>query len=222
MGSVTEPQMPPPYPQQGPYGYPQQAAPGYGYPVQAAPGYGFPQQPAPGYGHPYGVGPYPYRGQFPPAGPPVAGPPPAMLASQGARLAARLIDIVILVFAMIVLAGVTSALQGAVGMENPVAVVVGLMGYGALFACLFGYEPFMIRRYGSTLGKLMCNVRVARLSDARHLSVGQALGRYFITVPMLFVPFLGTLNVLWCCWDSPNRQCLHDKAVSSVVVKRQL
>lgn len=41
-----------------------------------------------------------------------------------------------------------------------------------------------------------------------------------VTFPMAVVPFLSTLNVLWCCWDQPNRQCLHDKVVSSVVVKQ--
>jgi uncharacterized RDD family membrane protein YckC len=27
------------------------------------------------------------------------------------------------------------------------------------------------------------------------------------------------LNVLWCTWDQPYRQCLHDKAAKTVVVR---
>ncbi|MFK4273751.1 RDD family protein, partial [Streptomyces milbemycinicus] len=26
------------------------------------------------------------------------------------------------------------------------------------------------------------------------------------------------INVLWCTWDRPYRQCLHDKAAKTVVV----
>jgi hypothetical protein len=31
--------------------------------------------------------------------------------------------------------------------------------------------------------------------------------------------YVGLLDPLWCLWDKPYRQCLHDKPAKTVVVK---
>lgn len=184
-------------------------------------------QPGP-YGSPHGGGPYadaygaPYGGSYGgPYGPrPVAGPPVEILASQGIRLAARAVDVALLLLCMIAAVVLAALVQSLIGTDPGVSVVFAVVCYAALFLGYFAYEPLMTWRYGATVGKLLCGIRVARLSDGRNLTFGQSLGRYFVNIPMGFVPFLGLLNVLWCCWDQPYRQCLHDKVVSSVVVKQ--
>ncbi|MFP3992116.1 RDD family protein [Streptomyces sp. E11-3] len=198
-------------PPQGPYGNPYAAAPPQqpGYP-QSPPPPGYPQSPPPGYGYPY-PNAYPYPHQ-----PFTAGPPPHLLANQGLRLVARLIDVVILVLAIFITSMTTAALVDAT-QSHPLAVILGASLSLGTFAF---YEPVQNWKWGGTVGKRICNLRVARLADGQNLSFGQAVGRAWIVLPMGFVPFLGLANILWCTWDKPNQQCLHDKVVSSVVVTR--
>ncbi|WP_432093586.1 RDD family protein [Streptomyces sp. bgisy100] len=224
----------PPQPPQQPHGHPQ---PPYGYPQQppgapyGAPGpYGGPQQGP--YGGPqqgpYGgaqQGPYgapppqpPYAGYYAPPGAPMGGPPQEALASQGVRLGARLLDGLILIVAFAVVLGVVVLLQLPGRDSDAYMITIAVLGICCWVALLF-YEPVMTWKYGATLGKRICGIRVARLEDGQNISFGRAMGRWGITFAMGFVPLLPLLNVLWCCWDEPFRQCLHDKVVTTVVVK---
>lgn len=169
------------------------------------------QQPPYGYGQPQS----PY---YPPPMPPMGGgPPPQALAGQGARLGARILDGIFVVILMIVPLVISGVIRAAGDGAAPLATLVMVVGMIAVFAL---YEPLMLSKSGSTFGKRICGIRVARLSDGQNLSYGGALWRMFSSYLMGFVPFLGLLNILWCLWDSPYRQCLHDKAASSVVVLR--
>ena len=80
------------------------------------------------------------------------------------------------------------------------------------------YEPILTWKYGATLGKRALGLRVAVLDNGQSPSAGRAFGRWVSAIAMGFVPFLGLINVLWCLWDTPYRQCLHDKAAGTVVV----
>ncbi|GGP34636.1 hypothetical protein GCM10010214_03850 [Streptomyces abikoensis] len=191
---VSHYQQPPagqnPYGQQAPYG----------------------QQPPYGYGQPQS--PY-YPPPMPPMG--AGGPPPQALAGQGARLGARILDGIFVVVLMIVPLLISGAIRATADGAAPLASLVMLVGMIAVFLL---YEPLMLSKSGSTFGKRICGIRVARLSDGQNLSYGGALWRMLSSYLMGFVPLLGLLNILWCLWDSPYRQCLHDKAASSVVVLR--
>ncbi|OKH97339.1 hypothetical protein A6A06_32750 [Streptomyces sp. CB02923] len=149
----------------------------------------------------------------------MGGPPTDMLASQGARLGARLLDGLFQVVAVFVVISLIALVQAVLPRGAGVGIASALIGI-VLVIGVFFYEPFMNWKYGATFGKRICGLRVARLRDGANLSFGQALGRWAVVIPMGFVPFLGLLNVLWCCWDEPFRQCLHDKVASTVVVKR--
>ncbi|MEV0368592.1 RDD family protein [Streptomyces sp. NPDC050636] len=127
----------------------------------------------------FGAAPSPYY----PYPPQASGPSEQMLANQGARLGARLLDVFF------------------------------------MFVLMF-HEPFMNWKFGGTFGKQICGLRVARLEDGQNISLGRAFGRFLVVIPMGFVSILPLLNLLWCCWDQPFRQCLHDKAATTVVVKR--
>lgn len=143
----------------------------------------------------------------------------AMLGSQGARLGARLLDIVFQLVAMIVMFVVVGLLQAALPRDAAWLPPL-LIGIPALIAVLL-YEPFTNWKYGGTFGKQICGLRVAQLETGAPLTFGRSLGRWAIVFPMGFVPLLGLLNVLWCCWDEPYRQCLHDKVAGTVVVRRR-
>lgn len=184
----------------------------YQQPPQNPYGYGPPQPPQYPQAPPPGMPP---TGGYP-MGYPTQGPPEQALANQGARLGARILDGLIIMVPLIVV-GVINAMVAS--SSKGVGVVTALVFFVVLIAAILFYEPYMNSKYGATFGKRICGLRVARLSDGQNLSFGAAMGRVLIAYVLGFVPFGGLLNVLWCTWDKPYRQCLHDKVVSSVVVK---
>ncbi|MCC2278570.1 RDD family protein [Streptomyces sp. ET3-23] len=145
---------------------------------------------------------------------------PHALANLRMRLVARLLDLVFVLVAMIVVGGAlaTATLLGAGGGDtHGVEGLVG--GVGALLAVLL-YEPLLVHRYGATFGKRICRLRVARIADGGNPALGAAFVRWIIYVACNSVLFVGTINTLSCLWDKPYRQCWHDKAADSVVVRR--
>lgn len=71
---------------------------------------------------------------------------------------------------------------------------------------------------GQTWGRKAANIKVVGKDDGVPIGGGRAFGRVAIQWVFGFVPFLGLLDVLWMLWDA-DRQTLHDKVVSSIVVK---
>ncbi|GAO06101.1 hypothetical protein TPA0598_01_04720 [Streptomyces lydicamycinicus] len=167
---------------------------------------------------------------IPPAGPglPVApaypaplahrGPAPGVLGNQGLRLLALLLDIV---FAFGVLFLVTAGADLVVTFggtrDNAPFHLTALV----TVALLFLYSPLMTARCGGTPGKLLCGLSVVRLADGGPLSYGAALGRHLAHLGMWLVPVLSLLDPLNCLWDG-LRQCLHDKVVGSLVIRRRM
>jgi len=229
------------------YGAPGNPQPGYGapgnqaYPGYPQPGYGtpagqaYPSYPQPGYGQPYQ--PYGYQ---------PTGKDPA-LAEWWRRLLARVIDGLILavVFsplwipawhtffnrlttianqypagtslssvpaARTAIAAAESHLEGAL-------FVVGLVFYLVAFA----YDWIQHSLWGQTIGKRALGTRVVMADGNPAVGPGPAAGRAAIYALTPVVPFVGwlfdLLNELWLTWD-PRRQCLHDKAAHTVVIKK--
>lgn len=194
--------------------------PGAGGPYGGDSSYGSPPPP-PGGGTPrYGGGPYdsnPY-GDMGGAADPLAGMPP--LANRGKRLLARIIDALVIGIpvgiVMGLLEGGLNAVQsGRTYTDQGVYTIVYLI-----------YEGLMLTRGGGqTVGKKLMRIRVAMLADG---DVPRGAPGWFraavYQVPPL-VPCIGSLfwlvNVLFCTWDRPYRQCLHDKAVRTVVVETE-
>ncbi|MYX34077.1 MULTISPECIES: RDD family protein [unclassified Streptomyces] len=202
--------------------------PGYGYP-QGGSGdqnpYG--QQPY-GQQQPQGQNPYdqqPFPQQQPyaypqqgsgygqmPADPALAGMPP--LAGSGQRFVARLIDWAIFLVVGIVLVAATGTSITDTGAFFGIEVLV----LGAAFV----YEGLMLQSTGQTVGKKVMKIRVAKLADGSAPG-GAAWGRAAVSSFLGVVPCVGfilsPLNSLWHLWDKPYRQCWHDKAAKTVVVK---
>ena len=107
-------------------------------------------------------------------------------AANGAhRLAARLLDILVLSPAVAVLAGaiIEFSLQGLAGgipsrptAYDPPSDLIPLHDLWAL-AMLVLYEPLMVARWGATVGKMAAGVRVVRFADGARVSMGRSWGR---------------------------------------------
>jgi uncharacterized RDD family membrane protein YckC len=147
--------------------------------------------------------------------PPAGGPP---LASVGQRFLARLIDTGLLI---VLALAVSFAVYGtnwkaSIGKQ----ILAGILIYGLYFV----YEGLMLSRTGQTLGKMALKIRVARFADGSIPgNAGWLRAAVFALPGILSAVCVGALfwllNVLWCTWDQPYRQCLHDKAAKTVVVR---
>lgn len=93
-----------------------------------------------------------------------------------------------------------------------------LIGLGLWFA----YEVPGVASQGQTFGKRLFEVKVIRY-DGNNPGFRAAFGRWlFLSSPMLLLICLAPLlvvNLLWCTWDRPLRQCLHDKFGRTVVIQ---
>ena len=222
-------------PQTG-YGAPPQtgygtAQPGYG--TQA--GYGSPGPRPYGYGTPYQA--YPgtgYQYQF--------GKDPS-LAEWWQRLLARIIDAVVVgvlasPFWLPPFATYVRQVQAVENLYNgnissPAAhTAISLAGSklfgslvlagiaGALIA--MAYDWLQHGLWGQTLGKRAVGTMVVTADTRSKISGGAAGGRAAVYALPSAIPLIGGLfaavNELWLLWD-PRRQCLHDKAARTVVIK---
>jgi uncharacterized RDD family membrane protein YckC len=193
----------------------------------AAGGSPYDTPPPTGGGSPYGDGPTyqatptyqtPRHAPPPPGQQSVSEMPP--LGGLGTRLMAQIIDWVLLLVAVVplsVLAYVSfnsnHNLAGVI-----IEVIAALLG--------FLYEGLMLTLAGGqTVGMKVMGVRVAMLANG-DVPVGSAgwIRSAVFWLPGLLNAFclpalFQLLNILWCTWDRPYQQCLHDKAAKTVVVK---
>ncbi|QPP08642.1 RDD family protein [Streptomyces bathyalis] len=203
----------------GPYGDP---ADPHGSPPPASGGQGEGQGdpygagPYGGAGGPYGSGPYasnPY-GDMTGATDPLEGMAP--LASRGKRLVARIIDALLIGIPVGLIMGFA---QGGWEPDDSGRTAGQQLVYTVVYLV---YEGLMLTHSGQTVGKKVMRIRVAVLADgAVPRGVPGWLRSAVYHVPPL-VPCIGFIfwlaNVLFCTWDKPYRQCLHDKAAKTVVV----
>jgi uncharacterized RDD family membrane protein YckC len=134
-------------------------------------------------------------------------------AGWGSRIGAYLLDTLIIVVPLVVLIIV------AVVADLWALVVIGYLGTLVVPFVYFTY--FHGGAGGQTPGKRALGIRVVSDDTGESIGYGRAFGRYAITVLFAWVLFLPlVLDYLWPLWDSKN-QSLHDKVVSSVVVRAQ-
>ncbi|MBP0462265.1 RDD family protein, partial [Streptomyces montanisoli] len=176
---------------------------------------------------PYGGGPYggggPFRG-----GEPLAGMPP--LASFGTRLAARIIDALIIAIPLAIISIAVNGFDFSTSNGQSEADAFGdqfSTGQQWLWALVslvayIGYDTWMTHTRGQTLGKRWLKLRVGLLADGALPSVGASLTRAVV----LWLP---ALVCCFCVWwiiiaitivaSRPYKQGLHDKAAKTVVVQ---
>ncbi|KOG36431.1 RDD family protein [Streptomyces resistomycificus] len=154
-------------------------------------------------------------------------------ASMGKRLAARLVD-------TLVLGAVTAGAAVPLGaraidhvnekveaaklsgetvtvwlLDGTTSVYLGivlavLLVFGAL------YEALPTAKWGRTLGKKLLGLEVRDIEGHEPPSFGGALRRWLVySVPGLLG--IGVVGVAWCLFDRPWHQCWHDKAAHTFV-----
>jgi uncharacterized RDD family membrane protein YckC len=200
-GSGPPPEPPPPPPGSVPPDYPPPGAPPPGYPP---PGY----PPPTGYGPPPGYGPSPsgYQPQ---------GPAPGLAyADFGVRLAAYIIDLVIMgLVGFVIRAPLIGNRSGWAAYG--ITVVVQLVVHGAYLITLW--------QRGQTLGMRALNISVLRASDGGLLTMEESLRRF---VPFGLALITGPIGILiWIAMavtvaSDSRGQGIQDRLGGSVVVRR--
>ncbi|MFC7974642.1 RDD family protein [Streptomyces cinereoruber] len=93
------------------------------------------------------------------------------------------------------------------GIVLAVLLVIGLL-----------YEVLPTAKWGRTLGKKLCGIQVRDIEAHEPPTFGGALKRWLV-YGVLGLLAVGVLNVLWCVFDRPWRQCWHDKAARTFVAR---
>jgi len=102
--------------------------------------------------------------------------------------------------------------------------------FSQLFAIILGfylvaflYDWIQHWLWGQTIGKRALGTKVIGADGNPKVSAGAACGRAVVYALVPLAPVAGSifalLNELWLTWD-PRRQCLHDKAAHTVVIKK--
>ena len=148
------------------------------------------------------------------------------LASWGSRVAATLLDGLILLVPVIVLTVLVTAVILAGSSVG--GILLAAISFGAYLLALLFYAPVLMARSGSsngqTWGKQILGITVVR-DSGQPIDFGFAFLRAFVVQGLIiyglgsFLAFIPTLlDYLWPLWDGQNR-CLHDMIVSTHVVR---
>ncbi|MFI5081717.1 MAG: RDD family protein [Streptosporangiales bacterium] len=111
--------------------------------------------------------------------------------------------------------GVNQLIAGMVGTFLLIGAGIGVVS--------FGYDWLQHGLWGQTIGKRVMGTKVVTADTRSPISGQAACGRAAVYALVPVVPSVGGLfaliNESWLLWD-PRRQCLHDKAAGTVVVKK--
>lgn len=156
----------------------------------------------------------------PPTGAPVfdTGGRPADLASPWLRLAAWLLDAIVIGIPLAFLSFSFidwTDLQPGDTPDIPIEYYLVTLGVTGLYAV------GMVGTWGRTLGKMACGITIVKVSDRSQPGYGTATVRWLVT-SLWYVPTLGLLlfiaSVVLIFVDS-KRQMVHDKAARTMVVR---
>jgi uncharacterized RDD family membrane protein YckC len=160
--------------------------------------------------------------------PPSPGPGPYRLAEWGSRVAASVIDGLIIVAIFFVigipLAAAFPFLSDSTG--GLIGLVLGaLFGLFVFFVAMTLYAPILLVRWdGQTVGKRVVGIRVIQISGEKFDFVqafvreGLVKGLLIALIAIFTFFLLPLVNYLWPLWDDENR-CLHDFLCSTRVVE---
>ncbi len=172
-----------------------------------------------------------YPGGFAAQGAPAAG---GQLAGLGIRLVSLIVDgfiqlLLALPFAAVSVVGFAKAFEDCETIETDTSLEIACQGdelkggwlalgllvaLVGLIAVIYLYARWLGK--GATPAMKMFNLRLVDVNTGAPVGTGRAFGR------MLFAQFISgsfcAIGYLWALWDK-QRQTLHDKVISSVVVK---
>jgi uncharacterized RDD family membrane protein YckC len=110
------------------------------------------------------------------------------------------------------LAGVNAARNA--GEPNSGLLALQFIVMGVNFAIGMSYEVIMIGKYGATLGKMACKIKVVT-ADGGRVSYARAFGRYFAKMLSAFTCMIGYIIAVF---DNPQKRALHDHICNTRVV----
>ncbi|RXS88806.1 RDD family protein [Streptomyces sp. TM32] len=146
------------------------------------------------------------------------------LANRGRRLVARIIDAIIIGVPVGIIMSVIVGGVNYFSTDSDQARGQWTVSGVTMLAYLI-YEGLMLSSRGQTLGKMAMKIRVAMLSNGSIPTPQAGWTRAAVYTLPEIVPCCGfvfwLINVLWCTWDKPYQQCLHDKAAKTVVVSTE-
>src|SRR5579871_14714 len=112
----------------------------------------------------------------------------------------------------IMVAAAGSSASGAI-----CCVMIALFPVSTLLVGLYN-RVYLVAQRGSSIGQGIMHLKVVDI-NGNLLTMGTATIRLLAQVGLSFLPMVGPLlDLLWPLWDE-RRQTLHDKAVSSFVLK---
>jgi len=104
----------------------------------------------------------------------------------------------------------------AAGMQPKGAVAFQLILFTIQMAIGISYEVFLIGRYGATLGKMACKIKIVT-ADGGRVSYARAFGRYFAKLLSAFTCMIGYIIAIF---DKPQKRALHDHICNTRVVNK--
>ncbi|MFD7664456.1 RDD family protein [Streptomyces sp. NPDC059788] len=103
-------------------------------------------------------------------------------------------------------------LDGTTGPYLAIVLAVLLIGGGL-------YEVLPTAKWGHTLGKKLCGVRVLDIEGHDTPPLSSVIKRWLV-YGVLGVLAVGIVNAVWCLFDRPWRQCWHDKFARTFVAEK--
>jgi uncharacterized RDD family membrane protein YckC len=145
------------------------------------------------------------------------------LADRGTRLAAKMLDGLIFGGALIVpiiilIAAIATRERSHSGTAF---LIAGIALTAAVALGMLGWNLVWLHRYGQTIAKRICKVRIVR-GDGDRASLGRLVGlRFCLPWVIGWIPFLGPLFGITdiCFIFREDRRCLHDLIADTMVVK---
>jgi len=130
------------------------------------------------------------------------------------RLVAYIVDLVVMsvfggVVGLIFGVGTFAVMSGHVTTDATMRIVGNLIG----FIIGVSYETFMIGKFGATLGKIACKIKVVT-AEGERVSYLRALGRYFSKFLSGIIVGLGYIMAGF----DPEKRALHDRICNTRVI----
>ena len=135
-------------------------------------------------------------------------------ASVGMRFAAVFLDGLILLavnFMIGLIAGLSAA--QAVGVQPKGAITLQIVLFVIQMSIGIGYEVIMIGKYGATLGKMACKIKVVT-ADGGRVSYARSLGRHFAKILSSIICLIGYIMAIF----DDEKRALHDRICDTRVI----
>lgn len=112
-----------------------------------------------------------------------------------------------------VLAGLSASQAAGIQPRTAIATLQIIL-FAVQMLIGISYETIMVGKYGATLGKMACKIKVVT-ADGGRVSYKAALGRYFAKLLSGFTCLIGYIIAIF---DKPQRRALHDRLCNTRVV----